>query len=67
MVGNEVRRLRHAANLTQAELAEAAHVTRAWIIKLENGHSRAELGKLMSVVRALNTEMRIDQTATDIT
>ncbi len=55
MVGNEIRKLRLAAQLTQADLASAANVSRQWISKLENGHPGAELFRLMSVVRALGT------------
>ena len=61
MVGNEIRRLRVAANMRQADLAAAAHVSRHWIVKVESGHPGAELGRLMSVVRALDASMFLSQ------
>ena len=61
MVGNEIRRLRLAAGLRQADLASAANVSRQWLAKVERGHPGAELGRLMSVVRALDAVMLLRQ------
>ena len=59
--GQELRRLRIAAGLTQAELAERAGVSRRWISRAERGHGGGEIGNLMKVVRALGLEMRFDR------
>ena len=61
-VGKEFRRLRHAAGLSQSQLAKAAGVSRQWLVKLEKGHRRAELGKITALMRALNAHMTITTT-----
>ena len=57
-LGWEVKRLRKAAGLTQAELADQAGVSRKWVVMCEKGHVRGEIGNLMMVVRALGLELR---------
>jgi transcriptional regulator with XRE-family HTH domain len=53
-LGAAVRGARVRAGLTQAELAELAHVSRAFIIKLETGQGpRSELMRVFRVIRAL--------------
>ena len=59
-LGMELRRLRQAAKLTQAELAHRAGVSRRWISLVENGHSKAEVGHLMKVARALRLSVRFE-------
>ena len=59
-LGFEVRRLREAAGMTQAELAELAGVSRRWLVRLEGGHVGGELGNLMRVVRALGRQVRLE-------
>ena len=59
-LGMEIRRLRLAAELTQAELAERAGVSRRWLGQVERGHLRAEADKLMRVVRALGLAVRFE-------
>lgn len=63
-LGMEIRRLRLAAGLTQAELAERAGVSRRWLGRLERGHARAETGNLMRVVRALGLAVRLEPART---
>ncbi len=53
-LGQEVRRARRGLGLTQADLAEMAHVSRRWLGQLERGHLGAEAGKILRVVRALD-------------
>jgi len=60
-LGQELRRIRIASGLTQAELAERAGVSRRWISHNEQGHSGGEIGRLMKVVRALDLELRFDR------
>lgn len=52
-VGAAVRAARRAQGLTQAQLAERAGVGRQWLVALEKGHDRAELGKAIAVLAAL--------------
>ena len=59
-LGMEIRRLRLAAGLTQAELADRAGVSRRWVGQVERGHLRAEADKLMRVVRALGLAVRLE-------
>lgn len=52
-----VRRARTDLGVTQAKLAERAHVSRWWIIQLEAGRSRAEYGLVLRVLDALDLEL----------
>ncbi|MDP5227957.1 MULTISPECIES: helix-turn-helix domain-containing protein [Arthrobacter] len=52
-VGTIVRDARKQRGLTQAQLAEHAHVSRVFVIELESGHPRAELGKALAVLDVL--------------
>lgn len=63
-LGMEMRRLRLAAGLTQAELADRAGVSRRWLGQLERGHLRAEADKVMRVVRALGLAVRLEPALT---
>ena len=63
-LGMEIRRLRLAAGLTQAELAERAGVSRRWVGQVERGHLRAEADKVMRVVRALGLAVRLEPART---
>ncbi|QYG10954.1 helix-turn-helix domain-containing protein [Microbacterium sp. PAMC22086] len=55
-LGTVVRRTRKAQNLTQAQLASKAHVSRNFLIGLEDGHQRAEIGKVFAVITALGVD-----------
>ena len=59
-LGMEMRRIRLAAGLTQAELADRAGVSRRWLGQMERGHLRAEADKVMRVVRALGLAVRLE-------
>lgn len=52
-VGAAIRAARRAEGLTQAQLAQRAGVGRQWLVALEKGHDRAELGKVVAVLAAL--------------
>jgi transcriptional regulator with XRE-family HTH domain len=55
-----IKQARVDRHLTQKELAEKAHVSRAWIIALEKGHARgAEFGKVMDVIAALHYDIKL--------
>jgi transcriptional regulator with XRE-family HTH domain len=51
---------RLAQGLTQRELAEKAHVSRAWLVGMESGTARrAEFGKVLDVVATLGLELNL--------
>ena len=52
-VGQFVRAQRKMQGLTQADLATKAGVSRDWLVRLEQGHHRLELGRVMAVTEAL--------------
>ncbi len=52
-LGLAIRRARADRGWTQAELADRAHVGRQWLSELEGGKRTAELGRVLSVVEAL--------------
>ncbi|MEU4365225.1 helix-turn-helix domain-containing protein [Promicromonospora sp. NPDC023987] len=59
-LGTAVRRLRLDRGLSQAALAEAADVSRQWIISLEQGRTEGlEIGRLMRVLDALDASLAI--------
>lgn len=53
-VGKAVRDGRSEKGWTQGELAEKAGVGRRFVVELEAGHMRAELGKVLNVLEALD-------------
>lgn len=57
VLGATVRRARNRRNFTQLELAGIAGVSRSFIIELEDGHPRAELGKVLTVLNALDISL----------
>jgi HTH-type transcriptional regulator/antitoxin HipB len=52
-LGAAVREHRRRLGLTQAALADLAGVGREWVVALESGHPRAQLGRVLQVVAAL--------------
>ncbi|MCR6705673.1 MULTISPECIES: helix-turn-helix transcriptional regulator [unclassified Cellulomonas] len=59
-LGSAVRRLRNDRGLTQAQLAEAADVSRAWLIDVERGDRPGlELARLLRVLDALDASLMI--------
>lgn len=55
--GALIRHQRHSQGWTQQALAHAAGVSRKFLIDLESGHERAELGKTMAVLAALSLSL----------
>jgi HTH-type transcriptional regulator/antitoxin HipB len=53
-VGQAVRDGRKEKGLTQAQLATRAGVGRRFVVEVESGHMRAELGKVLSILEALD-------------
>jgi HTH-type transcriptional regulator/antitoxin HipB len=52
-LGAALRAHRKQLGLTQAQVARRAHVTRQWLVRLEQGHPNAELGLVLDVARVL--------------
>lgn len=52
-LGPAVRDRRRRLDLTQAELAEAAGVSRGWLVRLEGGLDNAEPALVLAVLRVL--------------
>ena len=58
-LGLLIRQARHARGMTQADLARAAGVGRQWIVAIEAGKQRAELGKTFQALAALDLSLSI--------
>jgi len=59
MVGRNVRRLRIAAGLSQAELAERMGVDRAYVSGLELGQRNPTVVTLWHIGKALGVKLRL--------
>ena len=55
----ELRHRREELGLTQAGVAGLAGVSREYVVRLESGRLRSELGSVMRVVRALGCELSL--------
>ncbi len=62
-LGAAVRERRKQLGLGQAELASRIGVSRQWVIGLEHGHNRAELGLVLRTLDVL--EIRLDAQSND--
>jgi transcriptional regulator with XRE-family HTH domain len=56
-LGNQVRTLRQAINLTASDAARAAGLSVAMLSRIENGHTAASLATLQQLAIALNVPM----------
>ena len=52
-LGIALRLRRESSGRTQADVAAQAGISRQLLVKIESGHVRAELGKVLRVVKAL--------------
>jgi DNA-binding XRE family transcriptional regulator len=59
LIGNLILGHRKAAGLTQADFAEQIGTSRQWVIALERGHHRAELGLVLRALNVLNIPLGI--------
>lgn len=59
-VGRLVRAARARRAMTQADLAEAAGVSRRWLVDLEAGKPRAELELVLTVLAVLGVGLQTD-------
>jgi y4mF family transcriptional regulator len=62
-LGAIIRDRRKQLKLDQATFAKRIGVSRQWVIEIERGHARAELGLALRAVDALNIQLdaKIDQ------
>ncbi len=58
-VGLMIRESRRTRRMTQHQLARAAGVGRQWIVAIEAGKPRAELGKVLQTLAALDLSLSI--------
>jgi HTH-type transcriptional regulator/antitoxin HipB len=63
-LGQLVRERRRDLHLSQEELARRAGVGRPWLVAVEKGHPRAELGKLLALLAELGLTLDLSA-ATD--
>jgi HTH-type transcriptional regulator/antitoxin HipB len=59
-LGAVIRDRRKQLNRNQASLADEIGVSRQWLIELEHGHPRAELGLVLRVLDALGINLDAD-------
>jgi HTH-type transcriptional regulator/antitoxin HipB len=56
-LGSTIRAQRLRLELSQAETAERANVSRSWLARVEGGHRGAELEQVMRLLNALSLMM----------
>ena len=59
-LGLAIREKRRKLKLSQAELAGKVGVGRQWVVAIEQGKSRAELGLVLRTLSALGLSLTID-------
>ncbi len=59
-VGAVIHDARRALGLSQRELADRAGVSRQWIVEIEGGKSRAELGLVIRTLDVLGVRLVVD-------
>jgi len=62
-VGRTIRDRRRALGLDQASLAKRVGVSRQWIVEVERGKERAEIGLVLRTLAALGLEVTISPRA----
>lgn len=65
-LGTRVRAARTARQMTQADLAEALHVSRDWVVRLEKGHPRLEAQKVLDALVVLGLTLDVDTAPTPV-
>lgn len=58
-LGAAIRHRRRQLNWDQQSLAERVGVSRQWIVEIEAGKPRAEIGLLLRTLRALDLQLEI--------
>ncbi len=63
-LGSAIRLTRKEKNISQNALAERLGVERKWVLRLEAGNPRAELGLVLKALEALGIRVSIDHRPT---
>ena len=63
-IGAFIRDRRKKQKLDQAELAEKVGVNRRWVLEVERGKPRAEIGLVLKTLNALGLTLNIETDAT---
>jgi len=58
-IGRAIRDQRRSQGLDQQELANRVGVSRQWIVEIEHGKPRAEIGLVLKTINALNLAVKI--------
>jgi y4mF family transcriptional regulator len=58
-LGQLLRERRRQLRLPQAQLAEQAGVSRAWLLSVEQGHERVELGLVFQLLSTLGMSLDV--------
>lgn len=61
-----IRHRRRQLGLKQAEMASRVGVGRQWIVDIENGKARAELGLVLRTLRALDITLAVVEGETEL-
>ena len=61
-LGSAIRDRRRRLNLDQEELAKQVGVSRKWIIDVEKGKPRAEIGLILRTLEVLGIRLSLDTT-----
>jgi len=64
-IGALVRERRRERGLSQQALADSVGVSRQWIVAIEAGKARAELGLVLRLLNVLDLTVRVDARAPD--
>jgi HTH-type transcriptional regulator/antitoxin HipB len=59
-IGALIRQRRHELHLSQLELAERVGVSRQWVVDVERGKPRAELGLVLRTLDVLDLRLQVD-------
>lgn len=60
-LGAAIRDRRRQLNLDQSDLANQVGVSRKWVIDIEKGKPRAEIGLILRTLDALGLRLSVDQ------
>lgn len=59
-LGLVIRQRRKQQNLTQGALAKRVGVSRQWIVSIEQGGNRTELGRILRVLNTLGLVVQVE-------
>jgi HTH-type transcriptional regulator/antitoxin HipB len=64
-LGALIRERRRERGFSQQRLADAVGVSRQWVVEVERGKARAEIGLLLRVLNTLDLAVRVDPRTPD--